>query len=270
MRIPFRLTAADNLVVRATLNGVDDVDLMFHTAFSGVALTKTATAKLASFRADGAVDVKSWGGTASARRSGGNALRIGALERRGLEIFEDEFSGSETDGKFGPDLFSGRAFVVDFDAREIVVSDALPALDERHRLELSTVAGAMAVVGEISVGDVRFATPFMVHTGFGGTALLDEELVREHGLETRLEIAVGGALKDAYGNEVKTRKARLPSLRFGATAFENVSVGLFPGRIGGVRTSVLGTGLLKRFNLHFDAERRSLYAVPNRAFALPF
>ncbi len=44
--IPFRLTKDNNLVVQARLNESESLDLMFHTAFEGLALTEEAVKKL--------------------------------------------------------------------------------------------------------------------------------------------------------------------------------------------------------------------------------
>lgn len=271
VRIPFTLTTADNISVRAVLNGADAVDLMFHTAVDSVSMTKAAIAKLSGFKADASVDVQSWGGTTAARHSTGNTLQIGGLVFRDVAVTEDENSGAGTAGKFGPSLFAGKVVEVDFDARELVIHARLPAKAENYqRLDVISRHGAMSVLGEVSVGERRFTTEFMLHTGFGGTALLDEEFVRAHGLDAELKPFGASVLKDSYGNDVKTSKVLLPGLRFGETTFTNVPVGLFPGKIGSLRTSVVGAGLLKRLNFIIDAEHRRFYIAPNALLGSPF
>ncbi len=271
VRIPFTLTAADNISVRAVLNGADAVDLMFHTAVDSVSMTKAAIAKLSGFKAEESVNVQSWGGTTAARHSTGNTLQIGGLVFRDVAVTEDENSGAGTAGKFGPSLFAGRIVDVDFDARELVIHAWLPAKAEGYqRLDFISRHGAMSVLGEVSVGERRLTTEFMLHTGFGGTALLDEEFVRTHELDAELKPYGASVLKDSYGNDVKTSKVLLPGLRFGGTTFANVPVGLFPGKIGSRRTSVVGAGLLKRLNFIIDAEHRRFYVAPNALMGSPF
>lgn len=259
-RIPFTLTPADNLSIRATLNGTDTVELMFHTAVDSISLTKTATARLASFSANGTATVRSWGGASEARHSTGNWLQIGDLVWRDLPITEDENSGPGTDGKFGPNLFAGKVVEIDFAARELKLHATLPAIAETFdRLDLICRDGLMSIAGELTAGERRYQTDFLLHTGFGGTVLLDEQFVWQHELAASLPSRGERVLVDSYGKPVRTRKVMLPALRFGATTFADVSAELFHGTLGSLRTSIVGCGLLKQFHLIFDVEHRHLY-----------
>ncbi len=271
VRIPFTLTAADNLSIHATLNATEELDLMVHTAIDSVFLTKEAIARLSSFTANKSVDMQSWGGTTTARQSTGNSLQIGELIWRDLTITESDNSGVGTDGKFGLSLFAGKVVEINFDSRELLIHPTLPAMDGSfQQLELVSRDGAMSVMGELTVGDHHYTTEFMLHTGFGGTALLDDEFVRTHHLGADLEPLGESALEDSYGNEVKARKVRLPALCFGTTTFTDVPGGIFEGKIGSQRTSVVGTGLLKRFNLIIDAENHHVYVSPSKLVGTPF
>lgn len=271
VRIPFTLTPAHNLSVHATLNATDSLELMFHTGVDSVSLTKDAIAKLSRFDANESIDVQSWGGTTQARRSTGNTLRIGDFAWRDVAITESDNSGTGTDGKFGPSQFGERIIEIDFDARELVIHPTLPEIDARfERLDLVVRHGALFVSGEIGAGDRRCTTEFMLHTGFGGTALLDESFVHAHGLDDELPSMRGTELKDSYGNTVKTRKVVVPSLRLGSLTFRDVPAGLFDGALGSQRVSVLGGALLERCNLILDVAHHHLYLAPSRRFDAPF
>ena len=260
VRIPFILTTANNLSIRATLNAIDSVDLMFHTAVDSVSLTKAAIARLSQFTATESIAVQSWGGTTQARHSTGNSLQIGSLSWHDVAITEGDNSGPGTDGKFGPNLFAGKIVEINFDSRELVIHPTLPAFASGYqRLDLVCRHGAMFVSGELTVGDRHCATEFMLHTGFGGTALIDDLFMRNQALSAELETLGGSELKDSYGNTVRTRKVRLPALRLGATTFCDVPVGIFDGVLGDQRMSIVGTGLLMRCNLILDAANRHLY-----------
>lgn len=128
LRIPFQLTPHNNIAISAILNEMDTVSLMFHTAASDVTLTEDATKKLKSIRFDGTTeDIKSWGGAAnSARHSAKNSLRIGGRLLSNIEIWENKFSGPNTDGKFGIDLFKGQCIQLDFEQKIMLVSPTLP------------------------------------------------------------------------------------------------------------------------------------------------
>ena len=227
-------------------------------------MTKAAIARLSHFTANESIAVQSWGGTTQARHSTGNTLQIGGLTWRDVAITEGDNSGTGTDGKFGPNLFAGKIVEINFDARELVIHPTLPANASGWQpFDLVFRHGAMFVSGELTVGERAYTTEFMLHTGFGGTALLDEEFVSNHSLATKLETLGERELKDSYGNTVKTRKVRLPLLRFGATTFVDVPIGIFDGAIGKQRMSIVGTGLLMRCNLILDTDNRRLYLSPS-------
>ncbi len=265
VRIPFHLTPADNIAVRATLNGTDAVELMLHTAVDSVSLTKAAIARMSSFAATDTISVRSWGGTAQARHSTGNSLQIGTFTWQDISVTESDNSGTGTDGKFGLHLFAGKVVEIDFDSSELVIHQALPPMNAGYqRLDLLGEPGNFSVIGEFTLDGRKYTTAFLLHTGFGGTALLDEEFLRTNGLDASLDTLSESVLKDSYGNEVKTRKVRLPALRFGNTTFHDVAIGTFDGKIGSERKSILGGGLLKRCNLIIDAQNRALYVRPSK------
>jgi len=270
-RIPFTLTQFDNIAVRGTLNGSESLDLLFHTGVDSVSLTRDAIARLARFDAKETVSVQSWGGTQEARHSTGNTLQIGDVVCRGLAITEDQNSGPGTDGKFGPSLFAGKIVEVDYDARQLVLHDTLPALDERWMPLVANVRdGGTYVDAEVVVGDRALTTTFLLHTGYHGTGLLDEEFVRANGLGDVLATIRENELHDSYGNVVKTREVRVPTLRLGPLAMKDVPVGVFEGKLGSGRTSVLGCAVLKRCNLVLDVANGRVWATPSRFANAPF
>lgn len=271
VRIPFTLGPGNTIVIRATLNGADALDLMFHTAVDSVSLTRAAIARLSRFDVDGSIAVQSWGGTTNARHSGGNTLQIGDLVWRSVGITEDENSGEHTDGKFGPSLFGDKVVEVDFDALQLVVHPSLPPLDDRwRRIPLAVHDGLLFVDGEVAVGERRCTTSFLLHTGFGGTVLLDEQFVQANALADRLTTIREDELRDSYGNAVKTRTVRLPALRFGDRTFTDVPARIFDGTLGDRRMSVLGGDVLRRCDLVLDAAHESLWIAPSRSAHAPF
>jgi uncharacterized protein YegJ (DUF2314 family) len=277
VRIPFTLTDANNISIRAVLNDEEPVQLMFHTAVDAISLTKDAVEKLKTVKVGKSIDVESWGGRAAAGASTGNRLKIAELEWKDQTIFVDEFSGPETDGKFGPHLFADKVIEINFDNRELVIHPTLPefvsaaaAASTYRRLDFSLDHGSMYVAGELTVGDQKLTNQFMLHTGFGGTALLDDEFVQKNQLGDRLKTISERELKDAFGNVLKTKMVQLGTLDFGGIQFENVPVEIFDGALGKQKISVLGGSLIKRFNLVIDSQNHHLYLQPNKLFGLPY
>jgi len=264
--VPFRLTAHNNMSVRAVLNGKDTVNLMFHTAAGYVTVTETAAKKLKSLQFKELTDsVKSWGGGAGeSRLSENNTLRMAGLVWKKVSIWENINSGPGTDGKFGMDVFEGRVVAINFDQNTIGVYKALPAQAQKYeKLKLLQEHGNLFVEAACQTDNETFTHKFLIHSGYYGALLLDDSFVNEHRLGDKLKITGEKELRDSYNNVVKTKKAVLPKLRVGSVELADVPVGFFEGAIGRQKMSIMGGDVIKRFNWIIDVRNGLVYITPS-------
>lgn len=262
--IPFTFTEYNNISIRATLNGLDTLDLMFHTAVNVVSLTSEAVQGLRGFNIDDSTSVYTWGGESSAKYSKHHRLQIGNFEWEDLTIWESRHSGKLTDGKFGPNLFEGRVLEINFDHNILILHTDLPDIEAGfEQLNLINEDGLLFLEGELGLDNQLFENRFLIHSGYSGSVLLDDEFVSKHKRLEILPVLKETELKDSHGNVLITKKVKISSLAFGASVFSDVPVGFFSGAIGRQKMSVLGGDVLKRFNLLFDAENKYIYMRPN-------
>ena len=66
-------------------------------------------------------------------------------------------------------------------------------------------------------------------------------------------------LRDSYGNIITTKKAILPAFSIGDDRLENLEIGFFEGQIAQQKISLIGAGLLRKFNIIIDAKRNFIY-----------
>ncbi len=268
--IPFTLTAANNISIKAILNDMDTLNLMFHTAAGDVALTKATTSKLTSLSELGTDTVKSWGGESTARYSKGNTVQIGNFSLKNLTIWEDTHSGIGTDGKFGPNFFENKIIEMNFDESIIIIHSALPSLEveyEQHNLVINRGLMFLEMVSQIE--ENHYKNNFLIHSGYGGTILYDDAFSNEHKLGEQLKINSESDLRDSHDNIIKTKKAILPILSVGKIQFSYIPVGFFEGTIGRQQMSVMGGNLIKRFNIIFDIQNAHVYLKGNSLMRLP-
>jgi hypothetical protein len=258
--IAFQLTDHNNISIKAVLNAMDTVDLMFHTAANGVTLIEEVTKKLSPMRWKDGDEVESWGGEHQARFSENNSLQIGTFQWDGITIWENKNSGPATDGKFGPNLFNDQVMEIDFDKSILIIHQRLPEKTKAfEKLELTTENGLMFVEGVSRLGDNEYPNKFLIHSGFGGTILYDDKFADEHKIGEQIVITDEQELKDSYGNVLKTRKGKLSEFTIGKEVLKDLPVGFFEGSIGRQKISVIGGNLLKRFNIIGDSKRGFLY-----------
>jgi hypothetical protein len=259
--VPFTLNEHNNIVVQATLNGADALTLMLHTASSDITLTEAAVVASSGLAFPDAHSVKSWGGESDSRVSLGNHLTIGSLSRDDITLWENKDSGAGTDGKFGLDFFQSRMIEVDHDHNLLLTHENLPAKAAQwHRLDMDTSdRDHLFVEAELVIAGQRYKHRFLVHSGYAGGLLLDDEFSSLTGLKEKITVTETGRLKDSFGNTLEVHKGSLPMLVLGTTSLQDVPVGFFTGAVGTQKTSVIGTDVLKHFNLIFNLRARVLH-----------
>ena len=262
--IPFVLTDQNNISVKAVINQLDTVDLMFHTAANDLTLIGEVAKHLKTIQWKQGDTVKSWGGEAEARYSESNTLQIGRFHWDSIGIWENKHSGPETAGKFGPNVFENKAIEIDFDENILIIHQELPEkVAEYDKLPLLYENGLLFIEGTSRIGDQAFPNQFLIHSGYGGAVLYDDKFVVESKIGTQIEITEEQELKDSYGNVLKTKKGNLPLFTIGTVQFKDIPVGFFEGAIGRQKMSVMGGNVLKRFNLVIDANRENIYIKSN-------
>ncbi|MFK7924141.1 MAG: hypothetical protein AB8H47_19440 [Bacteroidia bacterium] len=269
--IPFRLSQANNMIVEAVLNGQDTLQLMFHLANGNINLTEEAVQKLKSISMDGATSANSWGGQGEVRYCLNNSVQIGTKRLDSLIVWQDRFSGPETDGKFGPDFFDNQIVEIDFDRSYLVIHNQLPDMLSSYRpVSIQFDRNMMFVEAHSQIGGEKLSHRLLLHSGFGGAILLDDAFAKQHQIGQKLEITSEKELKDSFGNIVKTKEAILPSLSIGGLNLEAVPVGFFEGTIGRQQMSIVGGDVIKRFNFIIDLQGGELYLQPNSLQGVQF
>lgn len=270
--IPFELTDKNNISIKTLLNNEDTVKLMFHTASNSVTLIRESTARLKSVNWNKEEEgIKSWGGENTSRISENNILQIGTMRWDSTLIWENEYSGPKTDGKFGPNLFQDKVIEVNFEESVLKIHEALPEeISSYEKLDVVYENGFMFIEGSSEIGATSYTNRFLIHTGYGGSILFDDEFVDNSKIGDHLEILEEQELKDSYGNVLKTKRAELPVFFLGKERLDNVPVGFFEGAIGRQKMSVLGGDVLKRFNIIIDSDRESIYLKRNKLINTPY
>jgi hypothetical protein len=167
--------------------------------------------------------------------------------------------GRRVDGSLGYPVFARYVVAVDndkhtlsfFDPKTYVYrgrGDKIPIAFERN---LPYVTAKLKVYGHDAV-ERRFA----IDTGSAVTAIADDLIAKT--ASRKFETFIAGLGKEGQGIV-----ARVEKLQLGRFGIENAY-----GRTG--KFSLLGGGILRRFNMVFDYSRRLLIVEPNSRFSDPF
>ncbi len=269
--IPFRLTPTNSLSVPARLNGTIALNLMLHTAVSDVSLIRSTIERFPEIKLDQTGSSESWGGKTDSRFGSGHSLSLAGMKSQPVTVFEDRHTGHGTDGKFGPDQLNSNLFAIDFDRSEIQLLTRLPAdLSNWHKVGFELNNGIMFVTAKLQGESATATQKFMVHSGYSGFALLDNEFVGQHPFLNQLTVLRQDELTDSAGNKLTTQMVSLPKFEIAGMTQSDVPVSFFSGQLGGQRFSVLGGDFLKRFNVIFDLESKQMYLQPSRLYGAEY
>lgn len=267
--IPFRLSAANNIIVKGVINHSDSVSLMLHTAADAVTITEAGIKKMQSMHFNGLVDsVKSWGGqSGTAAFSKENTLELSGFRADSLTIWTDLNSGYETDGKFGLSLFANKAVFVNFDSQTITLQPDMPASTRGYeRFNLINRDGLFYISAVLEFGADTFPNTYLLHSGYGGGILLDDAYCASHPIGKRITVLSEKKLSDAYGNVLVIKNGQASLLSIGRFNVKAIPVGFFEGSIGRQKISVAGMEILKRFNWIISSDRKTIFLRPNKNY----
>lgn len=269
--IPFVLTDRNNIYVSAIINQKDTVKLMFHTDASFVGVTEAASANLTTLDFAAPEKAGSWGGGGTTRLSRNNTVQIGSFTKENQFIFEGKHSGIGTDGKFGANFFGDKVLEINYDQNQLIVHNTLPKIDTSYqKMPLLFKRSSMFLMGNSKVTAKQIPHHFLIHSGYSGTILYDDQFADTQGLSTQLKTISESELRDSFDNILKTKKSILPQFTIGGTAFKDLPVGFFAGSIKRQKRSVIGGDLLKRFNIILDLQRAYIYLKPNALSTIPY
>ena len=272
--IKFVLTEHNNISIPALLNQEDSVQLMFHTDIGSVSLTPEMCKKLNSNQDSKSSIASSWTGSEDVEYIENNSLAIGAQKWDSLTVWLDMLSGPDTDGKFGPNLFEDYIIEINNDENILVLHEQQGfSIDASvyHTFQLTTNENnSLFVEGNIGIGTSSLPHKFLIHSGYGGTIILDDQFKKGHSSLNNLAIVSENDLKDSFGNIIKTKKVLVDKFEVLGASFRNMPLSYFDSEIEIQKTSVLGGELLKRFNIFLDIKNMEIHVTENRNTSLAF
>lgn len=272
--IRFQLTEHNNISVQSILNDIDTISLMFHTAVNSVSLTPDQSKKLQENINKKSSNAGTWSGTKEVDYIEQNKLNIAELEWQNIEVWLDMLSGPGTNGKFGKNLFKDKFIEIDFDKEIIVLhtnKSSIYGLAEYGKFDMTIDENhSLYIEGSMLIEDMEFMNKYLIHSGYGGTIILDDQFCKENNLIERLDVIEENELKDSFGNIIKTKKGLANEFQICNKVFTSVPVSYFDSELEIQKTSVLGGEILKRFNMVLDVENKQLYMKPNKYSGVAF
>ncbi|HMQ49486.1 MAG TPA: hypothetical protein PKA00_18560 [Saprospiraceae bacterium] len=259
--IPFHLNSDSNIIIKGVINSTDSVDLMLHTAANVFSIIKESALHLESVHFENKDSISSWGGNKETAFSANNTLQLtDKISFDSLQIWLNDYSGKNTDGKIGLNLFADKVVELNFEKQIIVWSDSIQKTPTGYQsYPLYTENDFYFIEGQLVIGKDTVYNKFLIHSGYAGGILLDDAFSSKNNIFESVEILNEQDLKDSYGNVLKTYNGILNNFILGNHPIEKCKISFFGGSINKQKMSVIGTSIIGKFNWIFDFKHNLVY-----------
>jgi len=271
--VPFEL-ANNHIYIKVLVNGVNPADFLLDTG-AGASCIDLDFAKGIGLEIAGKFEAKGVGGSADA-----GFLELNSLELGDLKMFQQKivslslsplniYEGREMNGILGYDFLS--RFVIEIDYQKNIITFYEPRTynytGKGEALEIELHRNTPHIKAII---DGKYEGLFNLDTGSRKSLDLNAPFVEEHGFLKKYPKAIeafGGA---GIGGQTKSLQTRIKSIQIGSFLIEEPICGLSMAEEGAFKSEKtqgnIGGGILKRFKVIFDYERRKMILEKNDLF----
>lgn len=270
--IPFVLTAYNTIHVKAIINRRDTVSLYFDIGSFDFRLTKEAILKRTKLLASQPDAVAGKAQPDFTRRETVVTLQMGKSIWTNPTVVVTGLAAHDMDGRFGWNLFEGKAVEIDYDKGLLIIHSSMPKhISGYTRSKIDFIRSFVCMDGTLTIAARRYKGKFLLDTGADSAMILDSAWLAARHIPTELPLIRKLALTDPRGVKYQTRVVRIPGLTVSDFALSRV-----PAMLLGIKRPLdfeinyFGNDLLKRFNTILDFRNDHIYLKPNSLFNLPY
>jgi hypothetical protein len=270
--IPFTLTSFNAIKVKAVINDTDTLNLHFDVSSFGFHFTREAIlnkTKLLPNQAD------TLAGNAKPNYNNLNKaikLQMGTMIWNEQEILPTGITAHEMDGRFGWDLFEGKAVEINYDHNVLIIHSKLPNTLKGYIKSKIEFARSFAYIkGTFEIANKKYIGNFSMDTGSEQAIILDSTWAAKQNFPQDLKLIRSSVLRDPRGVKYEIKVVQSPLFKINSFALTNIPTLLLGSKNPvGFEMNYLGNDLLKRFNMILDFKNDCLYLKPNKLTGLKY
>ncbi len=281
VKLPFELFG-EHVIIKIRINNSQELDFIFDTG-DGLTVLDIDKAAQLGLVAEGAVKKTSAGGKVTGVLLKHQKIEIEDQEITEVEIYEtslltlERSIGRKFDGIIGYDILKNYIVRVDYDKMEFQLYDsnskAFKPKGSAYPLTLSSYIPVIEAKFQLANGE-NFKGDFFVDSGARAAFDLNSPFVNDNGIIPKLGKNYQYTVMGIGGEEIAHYKGKAKSLSFGESQFSNLPLGLSQASQG-IQSNkkvagIFGNELLKKFNITYDYQGKSLYFEKNSLFDTPF
>ena len=256
--LSFTLGDNDKVYLKGTINGSQPLDILFDLGAGGTIIKKSSVEKV-KMKFDQTIILTNSGGTHQVPTASRNLLEMGNLVWDSISIAEGDNMTHREDVIVGNSLFKNKILEIDYNKKILIIHDMLPRLDASYSQHDIILDGSVPFIeGSLTFRDKTQKGWMMVDLGAYTSILNSRDVPTTNKMLGEAKKMIG-----------LSNKAFAPSLNIGIYEFSGFNYSTQKLNGDGFHL-ILGSDLMKRFNLILDNQNGYFYLKPNSLIHEPY
>ncbi|UAM97788.1 aspartyl protease family protein [Polaribacter litorisediminis] len=265
--IAFELGDDNRIYLKGLINQSDTLNLVFDLGANITVINKTKMeAKNVNIKFDTIVNNGGGNGTSKESKSFNNLVKIGTKDYTGKDVLGISYPESEKlDGLIGWDFFEDKIVEIDFESKELLISDKLPEYSDRFRKsKLKFISGLPYIKMILYNGKKKVKIWTMLDTGYNSTLKVYYNTVIKNKLANEYQVIGKSTSFGTDGTVAKSDYILIPRIDIGGFEIYNMPGDFAKTKVDSDIPALFGGNLLKRFHIILDFKNKEVYLMPNR------
>ncbi|MDR7211481.1 hypothetical protein [Flavobacterium piscis] len=265
--IPFKLGDDNRIYIKGLINQSDTLNLVFDLGANITVINKTKMeAKNVNIKFDTIVANTGGNGVSTEGKSFNNLVKIGKQDYPGKDVLGISYPESEIlDGLIGWNFFEDKIVEIDFESKELLISDNLPKYSERYsKSKLKFINGVPYIKTILYKGKKKVKIWSMLDTGYNSNLKVYYSFAINNKLSNEYQIIGESTSFGTDGTVAKSDYVLIPRIEIGGFEIYNMPADLMKTKVDSNIPALFGGNLLKRFHIILDFKNKQVYLMPNR------
>jgi len=264
--IPFELGDDNRIYIKGLINQSDTLNLVFDLGANITVINKTKMeAKNVNIKFDTLVLNGGGNGSSEESKSFNNIVTIGRKNYSGKDVLGISYPESEKlDGLIGWDFFGNKIVEIDYESKELLISDNLPDYYVRYSKNKLKFINNLPYIKTIIYKEKKKIKIYsMLDTGYNSTLKVYYNTVIENKLLNEYPIMGESTSTGTDGTIAKSDYVLLPRIEIGGYEIYNMPADLVKTEVNSYIPALFGGNLIKRFHIILDFKNKDVYIKPN-------
>lgn len=265
--IPFELGNDNRIYIKGLINQSDTLNFVFDLGADITVINKTKMeAKNVNLKFDTLVSNGGANGSSLESKSFNNLVKIGKQDYTGKDVLGIAYPESEIlDGLIGWNFFEDKIVEIDFESKELLISDKLPKYFKKYsKNKLKFINGVPYINTTLYIGKKKVKIWAMLDTGYNATLKVYYSTAIKNKLLNEYQVIGESSSFGTDGTVAKSDYVLIPRIEIGGYEIYNMPADIAKTNVESDIPALFGGDLLKRFHIILDFKNKFVYLMPNR------